>query len=478
MSHVTLLTATAPAPATAAATSEPTDAQDFAAVLAGLEGGGQTALAGRAPAASAPVEGSDAGEDADAPQADQGDTVGSAAWGAVIPAGGENAAPVAIPVFASRPAATGPSDAVPAPAEASATTSGAPDAVAAPSPAAPGAVVPPALSAVLPQGAASAAAAAAPGTAGAAPLSVLAGRPVPKAVDPAAATTASRPSTTPDESGAEAPTGAPRTALPTITGMPAVPSGLADGAAERDTRPSTAAPAPVGATAKPVQDVPPLAGVTLRGGAASAEPEPLPQANGNGTTPPVAAAAPATPTAPSAPAPAASAPAPAAPSLPAQLAPPLLALARAPQGTHELTLTVTPEDLGPVTVRAHISAEGIRVELAAPSDAGRDAIRLILNDLRRDLAAAAPHASLSLAAGDTLNQQSSGQQSSGQQGSAPHGSQAAGQGGQQAPGQQGSAESQRREQSLPSGPREQPPAAPVPEPHVPHVTPASFDVLA
>ncbi|MEL5990605.1 flagellar hook-length control protein FliK [Microbacterium phosphatis] len=460
---MTLLTATAPAPATAAATSESTDAPGFAAVLAGLEGG-PTAVAGRAPAASAPVDGSDAGEDTDAPQADQGDTAGSAAWGAVIPAGGENAAPVAIPVFASRPAATGPSDAAPAPAEASPAAPDAPDAVAAPSPAAAGAVVPPALSTVLPQGGAAAAAAAAPGTAGAAPLSVVAGRSVPKAVDPAAATTASRPSTTPDESGAEAPTGAPRTALPTITGMPAVPSGLADAAGTRDTRPSTAAPAPVGATATPLQNVPALAGLTLRGGAASAEPEPLPQANGNGTTPPVAAAAPATPTAPSAPAPAASAPAPAAPPLPAQLAPPLLSLARAPQGTHELTLTVTPEDLGPVTVRAHISAEGIRVELVAPSDAGRDAIRLILNDLRRDLAAATPHASLSLAAGDTLSQQ----------GSAQHGSQ----GGQQAPGQQGSAESQRREQSLPTGPREQPPAAPVPEPHVPHVTPASFDVLA
>ncbi|OCG76567.1 NlpC/P60 family protein [Microbacterium sediminis] len=88
------------------------------------------------------------------------------------------------------------------------------------------------------------------------------------------------------------------------------------------------------------------------------------------------------------------------PALAPQLSPPLVSLAQAGDGDHQLTLTVSPDDLGPVTVRAHISGDVMRIELLAPSDAGRDAIRHILGDLRRDLAAAAPHASLTLASGD------------------------------------------------------------------------------
>lgn len=63
-----------------------------------------------------------------------------------------------------------------------------------------------------------------------------------------------------------------------------------------------------------------------------------------------------------------------------------------------MTLSVTPENLGPVTVRAHIGTEGVRVELFAPNDAGREALRAILQDLRRDLAAAGLGTGLDLSA--------------------------------------------------------------------------------
>lgn len=84
------------------------------------------------------------------------------------------------------------------------------------------------------------------------------------------------------------------------------------------------------------------------------------------------------------------------PHLLPQLSTPVLALARAADGEHSVTLTVSPETLGPVTVRARIGAGGIRLELHAATDAGREALRAILTDLRRDLAVAAPGSSLSV----------------------------------------------------------------------------------
>ena len=94
-------------------------------------------------------------------------------------------------------------------------------------------------------------------------------------------------------------------------------------------------------------------------------------------------------------------PQPAAPAAPQpgatlqpQLAKPLFTLAGAPQGQHIMTLQVTPEDLGPMTVRAHIDAAGVRIELFAPGDVGREAIRGILPELRKELADAGFGASL------------------------------------------------------------------------------------
>ena len=91
-----------------------------------------------------------------------------------------------------------------------------------------------------------------------------------------------------------------------------------------------------------------------------------------------------------APAPAAAVP------LTAQIMKPLFSLTSAAPGEHVLTISVTPDNLGPVTVRAHVTGEGIRVELFAPTDLARDALRVILPDLRRDLAGSGLSAQLDL----------------------------------------------------------------------------------
>ena len=74
-----------------------------------------------------------------------------------------------------------------------------------------------------------------------------------------------------------------------------------------------------------------------------------------------------------------------------------------------MTINVTPDNLGPVTVRAHISAGDVRLELFAPNDAGREALRSILPDLKRDLAGSGLNANLDLSSGNQPGPQS-GQQ--------------------------------------------------------------------
>lgn len=86
----------------------------------------------------------------------------------------------------------------------------------------------------------------------------------------------------------------------------------------------------------------------------------------------------------------------AAHALAPQLAKPIFTLAAAAPGEHVMTVKVTPENLGPVTVQAHIGADGVRVELFTPTDAGRAAVQAVLPDLRRDLADAGLAASLDL----------------------------------------------------------------------------------
>jgi flagellar hook-length control protein FliK len=104
-----------------------------------------------------------------------------------------------------------------------------------------------------------------------------------------------------------------------------------------------------------------------------------------------------------------------------QVARPLFTLATAAPGEHVLTVNVVPDNLGPVTVRAHVSADQVRVELFAPNDAGRDALRAILPDLRRDLAGTGMNANLDLssqnqptdAGGDTPRRGSTPQDTTG-----------------------------------------------------------------
>lgn len=83
-----------------------------------------------------------------------------------------------------------------------------------------------------------------------------------------------------------------------------------------------------------------------------------------------------------------------------------------------MTVHVTPDTLGPVTVRAHVGAEGVRVELFAPTDGGRDALRAILPDLRRDLTGAGLSGSLDLSSQNQPQAEDRRGGAAGQQGNA------------------------------------------------------------
>ncbi|KRE76324.1 flagellar hook-length control protein FliK [Arthrobacter sp. Soil763] len=133
---------------------------------------------------------------------------------------------------------------------------------------------------------------------------------------------------------------------------------------------------PAGPTGRATEALPltavPADGLAAAGASALAAPGPAPAPVTPGPGTP--AGAPASP---------ASSP---QPALQPQLAKPLFTLAAAPQGQHVMTLKVSPEDLGPLTVRAHIDGAGVRIELFAPADTGREALRAILPDLRKELA--------------------------------------------------------------------------------------------
>jgi len=59
-----------------------------------------------------------------------------------------------------------------------------------------------------------------------------------------------------------------------------------------------------------------------------------------------------------------------------------------------------PENLGPVTVRAHVSGDAVRIELVAPTEQARDALKAIMPDLRRDLSQSGGQLSLDLSSGN------------------------------------------------------------------------------
>jgi flagellar hook-length control protein FliK len=54
-------------------------------------------------------------------------------------------------------------------------------------------------------------------------------------------------------------------------------------------------------------------------------------------------------------------------------------------GVHRLTINLHPADLGPVQVVAEIRGGEISVQLSGSTDAGNDALRNALDDLRREL---------------------------------------------------------------------------------------------
>lgn len=91
--------------------------------------------------------------------------------------------------------------------------------------------------------------------------------------------------------------------------------------------------------------------------------------------------------------------------LAAQIMPSVVAFSSSGPGEHVVTITVTPENLGPVTIRAHITADGARFDLTSPTEAGREALRALLPELRRDASGAGIEARLELASGDRGGQE-------------------------------------------------------------------------
>jgi flagellar hook-length control protein FliK len=80
--------------------------------------------------------------------------------------------------------------------------------------------------------------------------------------------------------------------------------------------------------------------------------------------------------------------APAAPPVAGQVAQHVAVLRSAPDGTHTMTLVLTPETLGPVEVQVTLSQGSVDLALKSATEAGRAALLDALPDLRRDLASA------------------------------------------------------------------------------------------
>ncbi|MHA7240847.1 flagellar hook-length control protein FliK [Arthrobacter sp. TMS1-12-1] len=94
---------------------------------------------------------------------------------------------------------------------------------------------------------------------------------------------------------------------------------------------------------------------------------------------------------------------PAAALLPQQLGGHAFALAQsvadAPGGTSTITVTVAPDDLGPITIRASFAPDGTRLEFFSSTDGGREALKQAMPDLRREASSSGLSASLDLGTG-------------------------------------------------------------------------------
>lgn len=171
--------------------------------------------------------------------------------------------------------------------------------------------------------------------------------------------------------------------VPSVPETPAAASGTPAASGPNDASPAGAAlPAAIAPASQPTEHAPSTPPTVATTGVAAAAhvPASVPLA----PSPPVEAAA-ATVT---------------QRSIAAQVAPAVVHIAQRAPGVHQITLTVSPDSTGPVTVRAHIGSGGeVRIDLAGATEAGRDALRVMIADLRRDLASVLPHAHLSVGSG-------------------------------------------------------------------------------
>ncbi len=207
----------------------------------------------------------------------------------------------------------------------------------------------------------------------------------------ASGSSASGPSKAASKAAAPSVAGAQASATATAATAAAANAGRADARAPGGEQHRNAEAAPVAAasaTSGPVQATP--AGVSAHDAAATVAPASQASATHAAPTTDASTQVAAPPTPASAPTQAA---APAAPNQPAfpvplssQLSGQLTSLRQMPQGDHVLTLTVNPETFGPVKVVAHITHDGVSLQLFGASDQARAALRAALPDLRRDLA--------------------------------------------------------------------------------------------
>jgi flagellar hook-length control protein FliK len=227
------------------------------------------------------------------------------------------------------------------------------------------------------------------------------------AAGPAAAPATALPGTPhlPDQPPATAP------APPAATPVPAGPTGTAGAAASpaggtgptvvldptslpTAVPPATAVPAPVtGPLAGASRDVPVLFATASAtdtpdtGSGDSSDGAPVTLASTTQTAAPAGSVVPLTgpaPAVPGTPAPAAAIPAGGTP-VAEQLAPQLAVLRHAPDGSSTMTVVITPESLGEVTVAVTVTDGTLDVRLHGAQEAGRHALTEALPELRREL---------------------------------------------------------------------------------------------
>ncbi|WP_448611652.1 flagellar hook-length control protein FliK [Geodermatophilus sp. URMC 60] len=363
--------APAPAAASSAATDAPGGAERFASALDDAVSRGQDGPRGQERAATS--EETPAGSAPEAPDAPDGEqpVIEPAVSGAGMPPS------LWALLTGIGPGATGPADAVGHAAAGSAVV----EASAAAGPATAPPVAPVAAPSVPQDGVPAAVpptGVPAPGTTGlpaaAVPVpdapaadAVLSGTPVPT---PATATADPLPGITVVLAGADTPVTptAPELAAPdSVVPLP---------------RPA-AAPAPADGAgtdtgSAPDQDAPPAPPPPPAPGAAATVATAATAATGAPAVPtatPAATAAPATPPAP-------------APPVAGQVAQQVAVLRTGPDGTHTMTVVLTPETLGPVEVQVTLSQGSVDLTLKSATEAGRAALLDALPDLRRDLAGA------------------------------------------------------------------------------------------